>query len=603
MQKLFGGIRFKWRAVIIASVLAAVITALAAVFVPDGNSFHEIAVHLEAWILFAVLIIVNCEKPGEAALKTFVFFLISQPLIYLFQVPFSWQGWGLFRYYGYWFVLTVLTFPGAYLGWFIKKDKWYSGLILSVVLCFLAWQGTVYARDMIRNFPNHLVSTLFCFGQIPLYLFLILKDKKARWLAAAVTALALAAALLFPLFTPKMDIASGLDIDDARYPVNEHWTVSVEDERVSTAALVEMSEGDYFLSMRFYDTKENTVTLRDENGKEYPLVIRYVENSGPQIVSEPGTEVEAAAEQEEARTEKESEKGHFAFQPKVSSVYLDEIFGEEMVQTWYNLVDAVLAGEDTFACPDQWTYDWVVYQFPDRCFPVLNELIEPSFEPVEDGVAHIVYKTSREEFETKMTEFETLVTDILNETMRDDYTDLEKALSLYRYFAHHYVYDYDTYDRMYTESPPPVLTSYSLLTEGTGVCQEISAAYSYLLLQADVDATIMMGEDHQWSYVRINGKNYHIDPTFALGANDSLEYFMMTDEKRAQDGFPSEHYVIASAFTQEYGAPDYKADDETFAPVWYTYLDSFDHDTHTLRVYVYDEADEPVYSAFDYGGF
>ena len=34
------------------------------------------------------------------------------------------------------------------------------------------------------------------------------------------------------------------------------------------------------------------------------------------------------------------------------------------------------AGEDSFACPDAFTYDWVIGQFPEKCFPVLGELIE-----------------------------------------------------------------------------------------------------------------------------------------------------------------------------------------------------------------------------------
>ena len=106
MVKLFGGIKMTWQRVIIFAVIAGVITALAAMLIPDGNSLHEIAVSLEAWILFAILIITNCKKPWGAALKTFVFFLISQPLVYLIQVPFSWMGWGLFRYYRYWFIIT-----------------------------------------------------------------------------------------------------------------------------------------------------------------------------------------------------------------------------------------------------------------------------------------------------------------------------------------------------------------------------------------------------------------------------------------------------------------------------------------------------------------
>lgn len=51
---------------------------------------------LEAWVFFAVIIIANAKSSLDSALKTFVFFLISQPLIYLLQVPFTWQGWGSF---------------------------------------------------------------------------------------------------------------------------------------------------------------------------------------------------------------------------------------------------------------------------------------------------------------------------------------------------------------------------------------------------------------------------------------------------------------------------------------------------------------------------
>lgn len=39
----------------------------------------------------------NSKDPLDSALKTFVFFLISQPLVYLVQVSFSEMGWGLGR--------------------------------------------------------------------------------------------------------------------------------------------------------------------------------------------------------------------------------------------------------------------------------------------------------------------------------------------------------------------------------------------------------------------------------------------------------------------------------------------------------------------------
>ena len=116
-DKLYGGIDLTWLKVIIFAVGTAIITAVFLI-VPifKDTSFMRMGETLEAWVFFAIIIMANCKKPLGSELKTFVFFLISQPLIYLLQVPFSWQGWGLFQYYGHWFVLTLCTFPAAFIG-------------------------------------------------------------------------------------------------------------------------------------------------------------------------------------------------------------------------------------------------------------------------------------------------------------------------------------------------------------------------------------------------------------------------------------------------------------------------------------------------------
>ena len=120
----------------------------------------------------------------------------------------------------------------------------------------------------------------------------------------------------------------------------------------------------------------------------------------------------------------------FTFDPKAVSGYWKEIFGESMVDTWYNVVDAALNGEDTFECPDEDTLGWVIGQFPEKCFPVLGELIAADYGSAHDGTARLLYLTSREEFDEKVAEFTAQVEEILNETMKEEYTDMEKALSL-----------------------------------------------------------------------------------------------------------------------------------------------------------------------------
>ena len=303
-------------------------------------------------------------------------------------------------------------------------------------------------------------------------------------------------------------------------------------------------------------------------------------------------------------------RGHYVFQPKVCSIYMEEVFGKTMCETWFNLVDAVMAGEDTFACPDSHTYDWVIGQFRDKCFPPLVELIDFTYDrnnPVKDGVGSFVYTVPREEAAARIAAFAEQIEGILNETLRDDYTDLEKALALYEYFADNYTYDYETaaYDAGY----PEWLSSYRVFTTGTGICQEFSVASAYLLMQVGIDATNMSGrrpwdgEGHQWTYVRMNGHNYHIDPTYVIG-NHVLDYFMMDDAQReAADGYRKEDFTITSNYAQDHPHPDYSADDHSFWPLWGGEYIGLDRESKILYYRKYDSDWQPMTLTFRYDGF
>lgn len=298
------------------------------------------------------------------------------------------------------------------------------------------------------------------------------------------------------------------------------------------------------------------------------------------------------------------EPERFVFRPKVRSHYMEEVFGETMCDTWDNLVDAVMAGENTFACPDKHTYDWVMGQFPNRYFPVLVELIDLAYDrnqPVVDGVASFTWLVPPEEAAVRIAEFAKQVEDLLNEVMWSNYSDFEKALALYDHFSRSYTYDYDTFDKMY-ESYVDYLSAYRFMSTGTGICCEISTAYSYLLMQAGVEATTMMGDDHEWSYVYINGSNYHIDPTFVLGADSTMSYFMMTDEQREASGFPRDEFVITSNYSQDNPHPDYAADDARYSVLWDYAFNELFPDGDKLSCWRYTEGWRKEYMEFDYSG-
>ncbi len=307
-------------------------------------------------------------------------------------------------------------------------------------------------------------------------------------------------------------------------------------------------------------------------------------------------------QQDEGEKAKKEEKGHFSFQPVVISSVFREIMGEDMCEAYRNYVDAALKGENEFAVKDEETYDWMIGQFPGVCFPVLEEYTESDYASAyHDGKATFHYTIPQSEFAQKEAEFEDIVTGILNETMRDDYSELEKVIALYEYFCTKYTYDYEVYAEMgerYVEET----SAYRFLTTDQGICSECAPAFSCLLLQAGVDATTaggncpINGEGHVWSYVTIGGKNYHVDPTYGMESGVCLSYFMMTDEQREkEDEYQKDEMCVGSHYKDEHNGDQYDADDDSFAPLWGGYLTSWDPEKN-LICYIDKSGKEAVFN-------
>ena len=159
MKKLFGSIDLTWKKLIIFSIIIGIYTAVMAILpITYDTSFRDISIQLEWWILFGIIIICNSKSPKDSALKCFVFFLISQPLIYLIQVPFSNLGWLIFMYYRYWFIWTLLCLPMGYIGYYIKKNNILSVIIILPMIAVLTYLGLGYLNSALEVFPHHLIS-------------------------------------------------------------------------------------------------------------------------------------------------------------------------------------------------------------------------------------------------------------------------------------------------------------------------------------------------------------------------------------------------------------------------------------------------------------
>ena len=279
-DKLFGGINLTWPKLIIAAVIAGVLTAVIAIIPAFRNtSFISITVTFEVWVLFGIIIIMNSKSNLDSALKCFVFFLISQPLVYLIQVPFSTLGWQLFGYYKYWFMWTLLCFPMGFVGYWMKKDKWWGYLILLPMIALTAMSYATYFSDFLFYMPRFILVSVFCAGAMILYPVAIFKNKIIRTVGAIVGIAAVIAITAVCLLNPPVYSARIMS-NDEEHPLNASYTVSLADDSYGDVKVIYMEDiEDYTLQADFRKAGDTVLTVVSPDGEKTEYDVHIERNT------------------------------------------------------------------------------------------------------------------------------------------------------------------------------------------------------------------------------------------------------------------------------------------------------------------------------------
>ena len=154
----------------------------------QGTSFQNIAISYEWWVIFAVIIVVNCKTNWEAMLKCFIFFFISQPIVYLVEIIFGTLSFELgWMYYRTWFPMIMMTLPGGFIAYYCKKQNIFGGIILGIGNTIQAIMALSYFNQAINHFPYHLLTGIVSVGSIILMTVFIQKENKNRLVAILTT--------------------------------------------------------------------------------------------------------------------------------------------------------------------------------------------------------------------------------------------------------------------------------------------------------------------------------------------------------------------------------------------------------------------------------
>ena len=242
-----------WPRVIVFAVIVGVVTALLNLIPAlKDTSATDIAVSYEWWLLFGVIVATNCERPLEAALKVFVFFLVSQPLVYLVEMPFL--GSGVWSYYPYWFRATLLCLPAGALA-NKMRDRGALGMVaLVLALAMLFFSAVDYGLKAWLAFPRHLVSALLSAAVMVVLVAEFARPGKAR-AAMAVAALALVVASFLYQTSLSAESSCSAVLPDGQ------WSASLDGP-----GRVDVS-GDELVYYYRTGSAGGTITCTDESGQ------------------------------------------------------------------------------------------------------------------------------------------------------------------------------------------------------------------------------------------------------------------------------------------------------------------------------------------------
>ena len=230
MKKIFGEINLTWPKVIVMAIVAGIYTAVMAMLpIVKDTSFSDLTVTFEVWIFLGIFIIMNSKSAKDSALKCFVFFLISQPLVYLVQDAINHKNL-FFTYYRFWFLWTIACIPMGFIGYYMKKDKWWGLLILVPMLLLTGEECAGYFSKTMFSFPRHLLTTAFCISALIIYPLAIFRNKKNRICGLVISVLLIISIVSICIINPPI-YSTDILYNGETYQFDDSYKVYLVDKK------------------------------------------------------------------------------------------------------------------------------------------------------------------------------------------------------------------------------------------------------------------------------------------------------------------------------------------------------------------------------------
>lgn len=164
---------------------------------------------------------------------------------------------------------------------------------------------------------------------------------------------------------------------------------------------------------------------------------------------------------------------------------------------------------------------------------------------VKNNKINFQYNYSEEQHKQIVKYLDDEFLNIVNTTIMENMTELEKILAIYHYFCTRISFDNEWGEQHYNVFSNEELNIYDGLRENKGVCHTYSYLVQFALYQIDIPTCVINGkiaknnDYHTWLSVYLDGLYYYIDPTWdATSDSDSntvsLKYFGLTNDENIE---------------------------------------------------------------------
>jgi len=152
-------------------------------------------------------------------------------------------------------------------------------------------------------------------------------------------------------------------------------------------------------------------------------------------------------------------------------------------------------------------------------------------EEFEDGVYYVTspyfitnYYSSAEQEQ----ELNAEITRVLDELGIDKMSDYEKVKAIYTYICDNVSYTDEILFNLFeygSEEAGYSRTAYGALLRKRAVCQGYASLVYRMMLEAGIECHMIIGEDHGWNIVKLDGSFYLLDATWDAG-QEEFRYFL-----------------------------------------------------------------------------